>query len=230
MTEHSLRGRLIARPRPGPAPSRTITDGLHFPLGSGERAPVLFVPRQLPNPAPVVVLLHGAGGTARDILPILEEEAESRGFLVLLPQSEGSTWDLLQHDYGPDVETMDRALTWLFAMCPVDPDRVAIGGFSDGGSYALSLGVGNGDLFRHVLAFSPGFVGPGEPHGRPAVFISHGTEDRVLPIDRCSRRIVPALQRAGYSVDYREFNGGHVVPTEMVQAAMEGLGWNTTTS
>ena len=64
---------------------------------------------------------------------------------------------------------------------------VTVCGFSDGASYALSIGLANGDLFGHVLAWSPGFVAPPEFVGRPRVFVSHGTDDRVLPIDRCSR-------------------------------------------
>ena len=38
---------------------------------------------------------------------------------------------------------------------------------------------------------------PAVQRGAPRIYISHGTHDTVLPIDRCSRRIVPALQRAG---------------------------------
>ena len=59
---------------------------------------------------------------------------------------------------------------------PVDPARLVIGGFSDGASYALSLGLINGQLFRKVAAFSPGFVVTGEPEGKPRVFISHGPQ------------------------------------------------------
>jgi phospholipase/carboxylesterase len=59
--------------------------------------------------------------------------------------------------------------------------------------------------------------------GRPRFFISHGTEDRVLPIARCSRRIVPALRASGYDVSYREFDGGHVVPATVRRDAAEWL-------
>ncbi len=51
----------------------------------------------------------------------------------------------------------------------MDAGRVGIGGFSDGASYALSLGLTNGDLFTHVLAFSPGFMRPASQVGRPKV-------------------------------------------------------------
>jgi phospholipase/carboxylesterase len=100
---------------------------------------------------------------------------------------------------------------------------MAVGGFSDGASYALSLGLVNGSLFRHVIAFSPGFMDPPTTSGKPAIFVSHGTADRVLPIDKCSRRIVPLLKSAGYKVDYREFEGGHTVPPELAKAAYESL-------
>jgi predicted esterase len=106
---------------------------------------------------------------------------------------------------------------------PVDPDRLAIAGFSDGATYALSVGLAQGLLFHHVLAFSPGFVIPAPRVGRPAIFISHGTADPVLPIDRCSRRIVPALRADGYPVRYHEFVGGHSVPASIATAAVATL-------
>ncbi len=84
------------------------------------------------------------------------------------------------------------------------------------------LPIKSGEIFTHVLAFSPGFAAPAEPAGRPRLFISHGTRDQVLPIDVCSRRIVPMVQRAGYDVRYREFDGGHTVPPEIVR---EALAW-----
>ena len=55
--------------------------------------------------------------------------------------------------------------------------------------------------------------------GTPRFFVSHSTRDDVLPIERCSRRIVPQLGRAGYEVTYREFECDHTVPPEV--AALE---------
>ena len=56
----------------------------------------------------------------------------------------------------------------------------------------------------------------------PHIFVSHGTHDRVLPIDRCRRAIVPRLERAGYDVHYQEFDGPHTVPEAI---AIEALDW-----
>ena len=121
---------------------------------------------------------------------------------------------------------LNRALEWVFERLAVDPSRLAIGGFSDGASYALSLGLANGDLFPRVVACSPGFVISAEPNGSPRFFLSHGTADQILPIDRCSRVIVPRLRSMGYDVTFREFEGRHELPPDI---ASEALQWMTAT-
>jgi predicted esterase len=80
----------------------------------------------------------------------------------------------------------------------------------------------NGDLFSRVVAFSPGFVVDGRPHGTPRFFISHGEADPILPIDRCGRRIVSELRKRGYDVTFREFDGGHEIPGDI---ARDGMRW-----
>jgi phospholipase/carboxylesterase len=135
--------------------------------------------------------------------------------------SRGPTWDSIldRGRYGSDIAVIDRALEHTFSRWAVDPKRVAVGGYSDGASYALSLGIANGDLFSDVFAFSPGFLAPTGRRGSPRIFVSHGTQDRWLPIDSCSRKIVPQLERNGYEVRYREFEGGHVVPPGIAREA-----------
>ena len=135
--------------------------------------------------------------------------------------SRGISWDVLRGQYGPDIAFIDQALDWAFARCAVDLTRLAIGGFSDGASYGLSVGLANGDLFTHVLAFSPGFMVPPALVGKPRIFISHGTQDQILEIDSTSRSFVPQLQRAGYQVHYREFAGPHTVPVEVAREALQ---------
>jgi phospholipase/carboxylesterase len=148
--------------------------------------------------------------------------ADEAGIVVLAPDSRDSTWDAIRGDFGPDVAFVNRALARVFDVVSVDPARMAIGGFSDGATYAVSLGLINGDLFRRIVAFSPGFVVDGPAHGKAQFFISHGTADPILPIDRCSRVIVPGLRRRGYDVTFREFDGRHEVPAEI---AREGMQW-----
>ena len=217
-------GRLTARPLAEPVAALAAgTSALG--LGSG-RDGLLHVPPAAAagTPCPLVVLLHGAGSTAANGLGLLATFADAAGLILLAPDSRGRTWDVILGDFGPDVAFLDTALERVFATCPVDPARVGLGGFSDGASYALSLGLGNGDLFTHLVAFSPGFIPPQDRVGRPPVFVTHGVEDAVLPIDRCSRRLVPMLRGSGYDVTYEEFDGGHVVPPHLVAAAVAWLG------
>jgi phospholipase/carboxylesterase len=208
-------GRLRSRPARRPAVAAPV--GL-LALGSdaGPAGGYLYVPAgyRPEKPAPLVLLLHGAGEDALDGLAQLRAQADEAGLVLLAASSRGPTWDSIlgRGRYGADLAAIDRALEHAFSRCAVDPARVAVGGYSDGASYALSLGIANGDLFSHVLAFSPGFLAPAVQRGSPRIFVSHGTQDGWLPIDSCSRRIVPRLERAGYEVRYHEFEGGHVVP------------------
>jgi phospholipase/carboxylesterase len=218
------RGRLSARPRGG-VTGRPPSGLIPLQLSGSDRDGVLYVPAAyVPgSPAPLVLTLHGAGGSGRRSLARLRPLADAAGLLLLSPDSRASTWDVVRHGFGPDVEFLDRALELVFARYAVDPAHVAAEGFSDGASYALSLGLLNGDLFTHVIAFSPGFVAPGKRLGRPRVFASHGVRDRVLPIDRCSRRIVRELEGDDYRVRYTEFDGGHSVPPAIAAAAADWL-------
>jgi phospholipase/carboxylesterase len=221
LEELSRRGFLTLRPDAAANPPSPVAGSQRLGIG-GRRDAVLFVPRRYdPSvPAPLLVLLHGAGGEAHQMLALCEQTAEARGIVLFAPDSRGRTWDIILGGYGPDVAFLERALAQVAGRCRIDAERIGVGGFSDGASYALSLGLNNGALFSDILAFSPGFAAPTEAHGTPRIFISHGVRDEVLPIDSCSRRLVPRLRKAGYDVDYREFPGGHIVPPEMVEAAV----------
>jgi predicted esterase len=220
MTEISAaEGRLLSRPQ---AHANGGPDGL-LPLGlDASRDGYVYVPKgyRPDRPAPLVLMLHGAGGNGRNGLNPLLALADQAGLILLSPDSRLQTWDVLYGEYGPDIDFIDRALAKVFDRYVVDLERVAVEGFSDGASYAISLGITNGDLFTHVIAFSPGFMAPAGQEGRPRHYISHGKRDTVLPIDVCSRRLVPRLQHAGYDVLYREFDGPHTVPPEIAQEAV----------
>jgi phospholipase/carboxylesterase len=217
-------GRLALQARLGAPSEPALPGGLHR-LGLDDRRDgLLFVPPDYrPDRAmPLVVMLHGAGGDAPGALAPFVARAEELGLVLVAPESRGRTWDVLEGGYGPDVVFVTRALDHVGRRLALDPRRMVVEGFSDGASYALGLGLANGDLFSHVVAFSPGFVPRGRGVGRPKVFVSHGVDDRVLPIERCSRRLVPELRRKGYDVSYLEFPEGHVVPPAI---AGEALSW-----
>lgn len=216
---HPERARLTARHAP---PTGTIQPGFRA-LWTGTPAAFIIVPDSYDpgRPLPLVVALHGAGGSAQGPINLLGAYAQSSEFILLVPESAGQTWDVILDDYGPDIATLDRALRRTFELCAVDPARITLEGFSDGASYALGVGITNPEVFRRVTAFSPGFVSPALARtARPSIFISHGTADPILPIDDTSRRIVPELEGSGFTVTYMEFPGGHEVPPGVVQSAV----------
>ncbi|CAD5919932.1 Phospholipase/Carboxylesterase [Planktothrix tepida] len=181
-------------------------DGLVF-------IPVSYHPAQ---PAPFILMLHGAGSNSQaGITPFLPL-AESQGLILLAIDSRRQTWDRLRGTFSVDLAFMDLALSQVLSNYNIDSSHLAIAGFSDGATYALSVGLTNGNLFSHIMAFSPGFMAPAGLCGTPRLFISHGTEDQVLPIQSCSRRIVPQIQQAGYEIVYQEFPGGHTIPPHIV--------------
>jgi phospholipase/carboxylesterase len=209
--------RLEARPR---KPKQPVQPGIQdLGLAQG-RDGILSVPKSYrpDQPVPLMVMLHGARGRTEGFTRFSLWAADD-GIAVVVPDSRGRTWDALLSGFGPDVAFLDRTLKHVFSRLAVDPRRLALAGFSDGASYALSVGLANGDLFTHVMAFSPGFMQPPMRKGKPAVWVSHGTRDQVLPVETTRGRIVPQLERWGYRVRYREFEGDHGVAEELGREA-----------
>jgi phospholipase/carboxylesterase len=208
--------------RPGP-PSESITPGFYTIRQEAWTSQLLVPQRYMASvPMPLVVAFHGAASDAHASINFLGPYAESEGFLLLAPKSNGGTWDGVEGIYGPDLATIDGALRVTFRRCNVNLARVFLEGFSDGASYALGVGITNPGVFKRVVAFSPGFVTPHEVQStKPAVFISHGRNDGILPIETASRVIVPQLRGDGYAVTYMEFDGVHTVPPAVADAGVQ---------
>jgi phospholipase/carboxylesterase len=210
--------RLSARPRRDV--ENSLTSG-RLGLSDGARDAMIQWPSAPPDgPVPLLVFLHGATQNGAGMLRRVGPAAEQAGVAVLAPDSRSMTWDAIRGTFSEDVEFLNRALEHVFARAAIDPARVAVGGFSDGASYAISLGLANGDLFPRVVACSPGFVIPVQPNGRARFFISHGTSDQILPIDQCSRVIVPRLRALDHDVTFHEFEGRHEVPPAIAEEAL----------
>ena len=212
--------RIQARPH---TPSASFTIGTSTIGNASGGTSRIYVPGSYrrDEPMPVVVLLHGAGRTASEMAGFAGF-ADEHGFILVLPKSNGQTWDVAMGGFGADVDHLNNMLDYVFDRMTVQPGAVAIGGFSDGASYALSLGLTNGDLFESVVAFSPGFMQTPERRGKPRVFISHGTTDAVLPVSN-TRNIVESLRGGSYAVRFEEFTGGHTVPPAVAELAMSWL-------
>jgi predicted esterase len=224
--------RITARPS---APSGTPVIGFS-PLGLLNRFTgrdgLIYVPASYrsSSPAPLLILLHGGGRSARDWeTPDLAALADSVGAVVLAPDSRSHfSWDIVESgNYDTDLPYLNVALARTFAQCRIDPARVAVAGFSDGASAALSLGLANGDFTRAVIAFSPGFLDDRYFRGAPRVFVSHGDLDPVLSFAATRDVIVPYLRDRQLAVEWLPFQGGHQIPDHVgVQAfAWLDAGW-----
>jgi len=213
--------RLTARPgKNDKNVTTTLTSGA-LGLPRGERDGVVQMPsKPRDGKLPLLLFLHGATQAGAGMLRRIGPPADEAGVVVVAPDSRDTTWDAIRGSFGEDVAHLNKVLEHVFARVDVDPDRIAIGGFSDCASYALSLGIANGDLFPRVVACSPGFVISATPHGRARFFVSHGRSDQILPIDQCSRVLVPRLQAKGYAVTFREFDGRHEMPPDVAAEAL----------
>ena len=202
---------------------QTIGEGAYFyrPAGgSGGRRPLLL-------------LLHGAGMSASTFIEGARAEADRCGCLLLSVQSKGPTWDTIKlvrrasldgvtdvyRLFGSDTDRIEAALSKALRAGDADPRSVLLVGFSDGASFALSLGIANRTIFRGVVAIAPGFyVEPSPAGSKQRLFIAHSPTDRVLPFERTRDDIVAPLKRAGFNLRFRPFEGGHaVVPSVLAE-------------
>ena len=220
--------RIAARPA---RPTSSLSPGAHD-LGLGRaiyrgllRDGTLVVPNRAASdrPVPLLVLLHGGGGQARDfnfMFPLADEF----GVALLTLDARHNTWDGVDSPFGPDVLFIDAALRHTFERLAIDPTRVALGGLSDGGMYALTVGMINGDLFTHLIAVAPGYIlAPAPPVGTPRVFLAHGTRDNVYSVSGSRNRLLPQLRQAGYDVTYYEFDGPHFITPSAARTALRWL-------
>ena len=212
------------------APPPQAASQLKFGENLLSNGAVAYRPSSAPKgPVPLVVLLHGAMGYPPHFLRSMEPEADRRGFIILYPHSQGRTWDVIENSErggdpssGPDSERLHRSLADLLSKAAIDRSHVVLLGFSDGASYALSLGLANPQLFGAVVALSPGSIlAPGHIDPRQQLSIAHGRSDRILSFANTSNAIVPELRRRGASVTFRPIAGDYEVDPKVLDEALD---------
>ena len=150
------------------------------------------------EPLPLLILLHKAGGSASEWFSgggSHTRRTRTRDVSLFLRRNRPAQPGVPDQKLGLRLLAINRALEEAFTRCAIDRNRLAIGGFSDGASYALSLGLANGDVFSFVIAFSPGFIVRAQARGKlghkgveiPLVYIAHGQQ---IMSCRLPRRVV----------------------------------------
>jgi phospholipase/carboxylesterase len=180
------------------------------------------------DPEGALVLFHGRGADEHDLFPLLDildpEQrllgATARGPLSLPPG--GAHWYIVRRVGFPDrdtfLSTYEQAGGWLddlLARHDIAPERAVLGGFSQGGVMAYSLGLGPGRPrpagIMALSSFLPTVEGfeLGDPAGLP-VAIGHGTFDPVIGVE-FARDARDRLSEAGAEVTYRESPMPHAI-------------------
>jgi phospholipase/carboxylesterase len=181
------------------------------------------------------VLFHGRGADEHDLFPLLDAldpehrlvGATPRGPLSLPPG--GAHWYMLGGIGTPErttfMSSFEAAAEWLDAFLAehgLSHERLVLGGFSQGGVMAYSLGLGAGrPRPAAIVAFSSfiptvdGFELDLTPP-LPPVAIGHGTLDPVIEVE-WGRRARALLESAGAEVLYRETPMFHQIDPEFVR-------------
>jgi polyhydroxybutyrate depolymerase len=167
---------------------------------------IVHVPAQFDatHKLPVVIMLHGAGGSAEEAesYTSFDDESDREGFIVAYPNAtlpfphrasglysnpalwhERSGTGELERTHRADIDFISAVIDELETEYSADPDRIYITGFSNGASMTLSLGL---NLSDRLAAIAP--VAGQLPSGRgqlkyalPLLFIV-GSEDPIHPI------------------------------------------------
>jgi len=188
-------------------------------ISDTDRDGTLYVPKSYKpgTKMPLVMMLHGFSGWG-DNQKRLFALADELGFIVVAPESRDITWGKEAPGFDEDVRYLGAAFRQVGSLVDIDFDRVALGGQSDGAGYALTMGLAYGDTFNHVIVLAGGgLIEPIRRQGKPKIFIAHGVKDTTFPIDLAGRKNLAQLQKEGYDVTYREHEGGHGTPPEVMR-------------
>jgi len=197
----------------------------------------------LQGPAPLLLLLHGAGSNEHDLLgltPYLDGRCMMASVRAPFPSGAGAyTWYRTSHTAsGPMIDEAQedasrRNLAAFVAHLCRSRGALASGtfllGFSQGATMALSLLLDHPDRFAGAMVFGARLL-PGTAagvrnreagRGKP-VFAAHGLLDDVVPVAR-ARAMRSRLLDAGLDLEYREYASGHDIPGQALRDAAAWL-------
>src|SRR5262245_42279633 len=170
-----------------------------------------------------VIMLHGRGATAADILA-LTDHIEQSDLAYIAPQAPGNSWypDSFLAPLDPNEPALAQALAMVGALIDgiakdgIDRERVVLLGFSQGGCLALEYAARHAHRYAAVIGLSAGLIGPenttrdyaGSLAGTP-VFLGCGDMDDHIPLERV-KESTRVLRSLGGDVKERIYRGmGH---------------------
>jgi phospholipase/carboxylesterase len=192
------------------------------------------------GPHPTILTLHGRGANALDLLGLAPYLCDGK-FLLICPQGPletpigpgamGYAWYPMTLGGPPDVgailssrQKLEEFLVECFARYPIDPKKLVVLGFSQGGVLAHALGLKMPERFAALVALSSWLpqevfaqVPSGAAHSLPTL-VHHGSRDELIAVDR-AHRSVEKLREWRVPVTYREYDMAH----EITQKSLSDL-------
>ena len=202
----------------------------HVPAGEG--------------PFPTVLVLHGWGASAHDLIGLAPVLHGGKA-LVLCPQGPVSTqigpgylgygWWPITMGAPHDPVAFERGATAVRGFLdaaleryPIDPRKLVLMGFSQGGVLAYDVFLRERELFSGVVALSTWLPArlaedaAAATAGDPPVLVMHGTRDPMIDVER-AREARKLLLERGVSLTYREYDMGHEIAPDALRDLVEWL-------
>jgi len=194
-------------------------------MTSHEGQPVATAGRPLGEGSAAMILVHGRGGTPRDMLSLADELAHP-AFTYLAPAAAGNTW--YPNSFMADIASNEPGISSGLAVLDglvkrvvpagVPTERIVLGGFSQGACLMSEFAVRHARRYGGIIAFSGGLIGPrgtswpydGDFAGTP-VFLGCSDVDAHVPMDRVEES-AKVFTRMGATVELRFYPGmGHLI-------------------
>ncbi len=250
MAAKLIRAKLALQPR-------ADADGF-LKVGNLKRAYNLHVPSSYNSkkPIPLVLAFHGVGGNGKEMAKMtgLSQLAEQSGFIVVYPDAIRNHWDARrsnQPETTNDVGFISALIDDLGQRYTLDPRRIYVTGFSNGGTFAHRLACELSNKITAIAAISatmPENVSRTCQPVKPiSVLLMHGTNDAIIPYgppgkgllsladtvkywsthNRCSPQVVKASLPKSPHISletYQQCNNETTVTLYTIEGAEHGWG------
>lgn len=197
--------------------------------------PVYSTGPGLDDASAVLILLHGRGATAEDILS-LSTHLDFPKISFLAPQAEGYTW--YPNRFIVPIEQnepyLSAALSKVDAIVKeveahnIPAEKIFIGGFSQGACLASEYVIRNPRCYGGLLVFSGGYIGPLDMERQPngdlagmSAFLGCSNMDPHIPLQRV-KETTKLLQAMGATVTEKIYpNMGHTIIEDEIEQARQ---------
>ena len=202
-----------------------MTEHANLIQGPHQGQPVLAAGESLDRARAAMVMIHGRGATAENILE-LAYELKQPGFVYLAPQAAGNAW--YPNSFLAPIASNEPGLSSGFAViasllaqlagASIPPERTMILGFSQGACLSLEFVARNARFYGGIVGLSGGLIGPegtprdyaGSLEGAP-IFLGCSDIDPHVPKERVELS-AEVLRKLGGNITSRLYPGmGHTV-------------------